>query len=180
MGNTTIQTNLVSPSQVTGLQNLTDNMAEALLTLAKTYIPGITNFYKGVRPISSEDVQIPCLMLQPLNVDARMVTTAKYQKWYFFDFWFGVGDASVEKTTVKVTDVGEAFIKLFSNNALSDQGTAGATNKFKTNGTTWVDSEMTKVDYSVAFRLERPGGQNGPKYVALGNFQLKVQTVLST
>ena len=80
----------------------------------------------------------------------------------------------MDDAVVQATDVAEIFMKLFSNNALNDRGTIGATNKFKTNGSEWVDSEMSRVECSVPFLLGKP---NAPKYVALGNFQLRLQTV---
>lgn len=172
--NTQIQTNLISLGASSGLVNVTDGLTDTLLTLCKTYIPGLPNRYKGLQPIESQGVSIPCVMLQPVSTAPAMNTTAKFQKFYLFDFWFAVGDGTVAATVVRATDAGEIFMKLFSNNALNDRTTATPTNKFKTNGSLWVDSEMTRVEYSVPFIMEKP---NYPKYVALGNFQLKLQTV---
>ena len=172
MGNTSIQTNLVSPGQQAGLQNITDSFLEIFKGLIKAYIPGVPNFYKGLRPFESESVQLPCILVQPVEVIAAMSTTAKYMKWYPFDFWFAVGADSIDDAVVKCSDVGEIFMKLFSNDALNDRATT-ATNKFKTNGVNWVDSEMSKVSFGVPFLFGRP---NGPKYCALGCFQLKLQT----
>ncbi len=172
MGNTSIQTNLVSPGQSTGLQNLTDNLMEIFKGLVQTYIPGIPHFYKGLRPFESESVQLPCVLLQPVEVQAKMSTTAKYEKWYPFDLWFAVGADSVDDAVVKCTDVGEIFAKLFSNNALNDRGVANS-NQFKTYGTNWVDSDMSKISYGIPFLF---GRQGAAKYCALGCFQLKIQT----
>jgi hypothetical protein len=174
MGNTEILTNLVSPSQGSGLQNLTDNIYGLFYTLIQTYIPGIPTIHKGIRPIASENVNIPCVMIQPKNVEAKMVTTVKFQKWYVYEFWFLAGGDTVDDTTQKTTDIGEIFQKLFSNNALNDRTTT-ATNQFKTYTTNWVDSEMSQIEYGIAFLLGRP---NGPKYAALGRFEIKIQTVL--
>ncbi len=171
--NTKIQTNLISRDQVSGLQNTTDYLTEILLGLCKTYVPGLSTLYKGLRPISANDVNVPCVMIQPVGVDARMITTAKFQRLYTFDFWYVVGDSTVENTVIKAGDVAEIFMKLFSNNALNDLE-AAATNKFKTNGTEWVDSEMTRIECSVPFELGRP---TAPRFVALGNFQLRLQRV---
>jgi hypothetical protein len=174
MSNTKIQTTLISRGASSGLVNVTDGLTEILISLVKTYIPGITNTYKGLRPIDAEDVNVPCVMIQPVSIDPKMVTTAKFQKLYLFDFWYVVGAGTVDECVVQATDVAEIFMKLFSNNALNDQGTANNTNKYKTNGSNWIDSEMTRVECSVPFML---GKQNAPKYVALGNFQLRIQTV---
>ena len=192
MGNVAIQTTLVTPGQSAGLQNLTDNYMNVFKGLVQIYIPGLTNFYKGLRPITSESVKLPCLMVQPVEVQAEMRTTAKYHKEYPFDFWFGVGAETVDEAIVRCTDVGEIFQKLFSNNALNDAGTPAQTNQFKTMGsgygqgaygsgpysgvpfgTDWVDSDMSKIVYGVPFKFGRPGEQ---KFCALGCFTLKLET----
>ena len=172
--NTKIQTTLISLGASAGLDNVIDGLTELLLGLCKTYVPGLPNRYKGLRPITAEDVNVPCVMLQFDNVAPSMITTAKYQKLYLFDFWYAVGGSTVDDAIVQATDVAEIFMKLFSNNALNDRGTAGATNKFKTNGSEWVDSEMSRVECAVPILLGKP---NAPKYVSLGNFQLRLQTV---
>ena len=172
--NTKIQTNLITLGAASGLNNRWDEIAELLLDLCKTYVPGLPNRYKGLRPISAEDVNVPCVMVQPETVTLNMNTTAKYHKEYLFDFWYAVGGSTIDDTVIMATDVAEIFMKLFSNNALGDRGTVGATQKFKTNGSEWIDSEMTRVECSVPFLLGKPVG---PKYVSLGNFQLRLQTV---
>jgi hypothetical protein len=172
--NTRIQTTLVSLGQVAGLNNVIDELTETLVGLCKTYIPGIPNVKKGLRPIESEDVPVNTIMIQFLNVAPNMKTTAKYEKFYVFDFWYIIGDDSVDECMVKATDLAEIFMKLFSNNALNDQGQVANTNKYKTNGSQWQDSEMTRVECTVPFVLGRP---NTSKYVSLGNFQLRIQTV---
>ena len=174
MSNTTIQTTLVTPGQSSGLVNITDSFMETFKGLIRLYIPGIpySHIYKGLQPIESESVQLPCVMIQPVEIIPKMSSTAKYEKWYPFDFWFAAGAESVEDCIVKTTDIGEIFTKLFSNNALNDL-TGAATNKFKTNGSDWMDSEMSKVMFGVPFLSGRPAG---PNYCALGIFNLKLQT----
>lgn len=173
MGNTAIQTTLVTLGAGAGLVDDVDGYIETFRTLMQTYVPGLPNFYKGLRPLAAEDIAFPCVMVQPVNLNSDMTTTAKTHTFWLFDFWYVVGDDSVDGCTVKMTNVGMIFRKLFSNNALNDRGTAGATNQFKTYGTNWVDSKMSKIDFGVPIKFDRP---NGNTYVAVGNFQLRLET----
>ena len=179
MGNSNIQTTLVTRGASSGLVNLTNTMTEVILALALQYAPGLTTFYKGLRPLSAESINIPCIMVQPMGVKASMNTTAKFHKYYTFDIWYVVGGESIEEAVEKCTSIAEIFIKLFSNDALNDQGSGHDTNSFKKysnssiDGVNWLDSEMSRVEWSVPFLSGRPGG---PKYVAWGNFQLTTET----
>jgi len=148
--------------------NFTDDKANALVALFKTYIPGLTNVMKFVRPIGDKTLPLDCLMVQPKMADPRMLTTAKYETWYFFDLYYYVGGASIEAVGVKVTAVAETFMKLFSQNALGDGSV-----KFKQYEPYWTNSEMSRFEFSPAFLL----GREGPKYAAVGYCQLKVMTV---
>jgi hypothetical protein len=49
--------------------NYTDQITEAYRGLMQTYVPGLPNFYKGLRPIASEEVLVPCLMVQPVSLE---------------------------------------------------------------------------------------------------------------
>jgi hypothetical protein len=173
MGNTVIQTKLVTLGAGSGLVDDVDGYIEIFRTLITTYVPGLPAFYKGLRPLESEDVNVPCTMIQPLALNSDMTTTAKTHTFWLFDFWYVVGDNTIDATTVKMTNVGMIFRKLFSNNALNDRGTAGATNNFKTYGTNWVDSKMSKIDFGAAIKYGRPDTFT---YVAVGNFQLRLET----
>lgn len=193
MANTKIQTTLISRTATAGLVNITDVQAETILALMKKFAPGMTNFLKGLRPISAEGgAPIPCVMVQPMSIQAVMNTTAKYNKHFPFDIWYVVGASSIEETVELATSAAEIFVKLFSNNALNDQGSGFETNSFKKYSgfglggfgmgpygvgnsaeTNWLDSEMSRVEWSVPFLSGRPGG---PKYIAVGNFQLTTET----
>lgn len=179
MRNVTIQTTLITRGASSGLVNVTDEMTMFLLGLCKQYVPGLTNFYKGLRPVSAEAISIPCAMIQPMAIRPAMSTTAKFHKYRPFDIWYVVGSSTIEKTVEDATSVAEAFTKLFSNNALNDQGTAQETNRFKKYSAggpadlNWLDSEMTTVEWSPAFLSGRP---SGPKYMAVGNFLLTLET----
>jgi hypothetical protein len=153
--------------------NITDDLVTALFGLCETYVPGLPNRYRGLRPIASADetgqaILVPCVMIQPVRQEPSMRTTGKMTKWYVFDFYFVVGQDTVDATVTDAASAAEIFVKLFSNNALGD-----GSNQFMTYPGQWVQSEMSKVEYSVPLVLGRP---NGPKYFALGQFQLKVET----
>ena len=179
MSNVTIQTTLISRGAMSGLVNVTDNMVMFLMGLTKQYIPGLSNLYKGLRPISSEEISIPCAMFQPMSIRADMNTTAKYHKYRPFDVWYVVGGSTIEKVNEDATSVAEAFTKLFSNNAKNDLGSASESNNYKKysaggpSDLNWLDSEMTTVEWSPAFLSGRPGG---PKYIAVGSFLLTLET----
>jgi hypothetical protein len=179
MSNTKIQTILVSRGASAGLINVTDDMTMFLLGLIRQYAPGLSNFYKGLRPISAESISIPCAMVQPMSIAPMMNTTAKFHKKRPFDIWFVVGGTSIEECVENCTSVAEIFTKLFSNNAKNDLGSASESNNYKKysaggpSDLNWLDSEMTTVEWSPAFLSGRPGG---PKYIAVGSFLLTLET----
>ena len=176
MPNTRIQTTLVSPGQSVGVVNDVDVLTEAIMSLFRTYIPGLPPL-KGIRSFAvgtNDSAPIPCVMVQPVELQASMITSARFNKLYPFDIWYSVGAETVEDVAVLVTDAGALFVKLFSNNALNDRTASPPSNKFKANGTTWVDCEMTHISFSPALLS---GRDPGPKYFALGQFQLKIQIV---
>jgi len=177
MGNSRIDTTLASPGQSAGqVINDVDTQVETLIALVQQCIPGLPPL-KGLRSFAIEEqdrAPIPCCMIQPVNVTPSMVTTARFQRWQTFDFWYAVGADTVEDVAVLVTDGGALFQKLFSNNALNDRSSNPPSNKYASNGTSWIFSEMSAVNFSPALLS---GRTPGPKYFALGQFQLRLQTV---
>lgn len=164
---TSIQTTLTVTNEM-------DVKLEAIRTLLKAYVPGLQNIMKGILPLGDESIPLPCIMFQPVSIDSQMITTAKTQIWHRFLFVYYVGGDNAEDVALKATDVAEILKKLFSNNALGD--IAGAnTNRFKNYEPYWIYSEMERIEISPAFKNGRQGGQ--PRYVAIGTFLLKVQTV---
>lgn len=153
--------------------NYTLQIQQQIGALVLKYIPGLGKVYNSVRyvsnPIVKDQAQIPCAMIQPLRDEPSMITTAKYHSFYSYKVFFMLADDDPDNLIVKLTDVGNIFQKLFSNNAL---GTLN--NQFKQYSPYWLDSEMTPMDYSVPIVL---GRSPGPKYYAIGDMNLRMQTV---
>jgi len=188
-----LQTGLLSPDGGP-LLDITDGYATALAEIILEYAPGFGQILKGLRPFSAEDTPIPCVQIQSVESTKKIATNIKYLNHYIFDMWFGVGDSTIDATHAMVTSGAEIFKKLFSNNALNDVNSASKSNAFKVyNGfldgygsggfgaggfggtpeAPWLDSQMTKVLTSIPFLR---GKANGPKYYAVGNFQLTLET----
>ena len=184
MANVAVQTNLVTIGAGAGFNDDMDDYVECFRALVGAYVPGLSNFYKGLRPIESEDVALPCVMVQPLADDTDMTTTAKTHTFWPFDFYYAVGDDTVEACQVKITNCAMIFRKLFSNNALNDR-TAGATNQYKTYqatpfgsytpgaNVTWTNSSMKGGQIGVPILSGRP---DRSKYYAAGYFRLTLET----
>ena len=181
MANTSIQTNLLALGGG-AFNDDQDDYVECFRAIINNYVPGLTNFYKGLRPIVSEDVKIPCVMVQAIHPITKMTTTGKTHTFWPFDFIWVVGDGTIDLCTVKATNGAMIFRKLFSNNALND---GGASTRYKGyNGAAfgnyvapanvnWVDSEMTDgiIGSPLLF-----GQTYGPKYFAAGYFRLTLET----
>jgi len=149
-----------------------DSQIEAVRALIKTYIPGMANVQKGILLPGDELIKPPIIMLQARKPRPRMYTTAKFHTDRSIEFVFWVGNDNPEPATVLATNFGQIFEKLFSNNALADIGSTNS-NKFKQYQPYWINSEMSGMDYSPAFKF----WQEGPKYIVGGGFTLDVQTV---
>jgi hypothetical protein len=177
VGNTIIRTTLVSPAQASGVINEIDDLADALIALIGTYIPGLPPI-KGLKNLAVSDqdrAPIPCVMVQPRGLQTfEMKTSARFERWHKFQLVWVVGDATIEGTTKLCTDGAALFEKLFSNNALSDRGTPAPSNKFVSNGTTWIYSRIPSIDVNPTFLT---GRTDGPKYGAFGELNLLLQTV---
>ena len=185
MGNAQIQTTLVSLGAGSGFNDEQDDYVECFRALVNYYVPGLPNFYKGLRPLSSEDLNIPCAMVQAVSDVSEYTTNAKIHTFWPFDFYYVVADDTVDACSVKVTNCAMIFRKLFSNDALNDFSTSGKTLQYKTyqatpfgsytprSNVTWTNSEMKGGIVGVPFILGRP---SGPKYAAAGYFRLTLET----
>ena len=184
--NTQIQTTLVTLGGSGALNDDQDDYVECFHALVATYIPGLPNFYKGLRPLSSEDLAIPCCMVQAVADQSEFATNARIHTYWPFDFYYVVGDDTIDACSVKVTNCAMIFRKLFSNNALNDfQYNSGKTLQYKTyqatafgsytpsSNVTWTNSEMKGGIVGVPFLLGKP---SGPKYAAAGYFRLTLET----
>src|ERR1051326_4113436 len=131
--------------------NETDVRGRALLSLITQYI-NIKGYY-GFRSEGANPTLIfPCLFVEPRSQTPRMVTTAKYQISIVYAIYWYARESTAEDMISVSSFVGEALIKLFSNNALGDLQSANPpSNRFKQYSGYWLDSEMSEIRWSVNY-----------------------------
>lgn len=166
-----------------------DDKIEAIRAILRTYIPGVSNVLKGIRPPGDEEIPFPCFMVGAGGVRATMRSTAKYDTRWTVDVFWMVGDSNPEAAEQKGTNILMLLRKLFSNNASTITGAgygngpygqdpygdpwpSAAANSFRQYLPYWVDSEQTKNDKSPLFK----SFGDGPKYTVVGHFSLTLQT----
>ena len=164
----------IVPSSSMTVVNETDLRGQAILALIKQYVPGFTGTYYGFRPFGADDLSFPCVMVDVVNQKPKMVSTGKYHLKFTYDIWFFVIDSSPEDVVTLTTSGMEALIKLFSNNALGDLGTANS-RQFKLYPGFWIDSEM--LDAQISRSLLSPLPNKG-KYMRAGWLRFEVQDVV--
>lgn len=164
-------------TRLTGVVDETGVRGQQICDLITLYIPFLAKVYYGHRPIGAEDpqVQFPCAMVENMTASAKMETMGRYRcKWVFNIYFYLMGD-NRDDLLVKQSEVMESLVKLFSNNALNDQG-SGNTNKFKTNPGYWLTSEMTGMTYSSTWLNAR---EERPKYARAGMMVLELDDVVT-
>lgn len=163
--------------QVSGITvtNETRVRGIALRDLIHLYIPGFAGCYWGFRSMGDNDLDYPCICVEPAMVDAKMVTLGKFEIWWTFNLFIFVRDNDPEGVTNLLASAVESLIKLFSNNALGDLSTT-FTNKFKAYSPYWIDSEMSSAEYSRMYVNSTPDSQVAYLRAALMRF--KVQDVV--
>lgn len=153
--------------------NVTDETGvrgQALLDLILDKIAFLKKGYYGHRSIGADDIQFPCVMVEPVNTVAQMYTTAKFDLRWTFHIYFYILEDNPDDLAIKQNEVMEALIKLFSNNALDDIG-SGNTNKYKANPPFWLSSEMRDMQYSSTFTWAR---NDRPKWARAGRMVLEI------
>lgn len=156
--------------------NDVDVRGQAMVALIKQYI-GIQGYY-GFRSIGASEpsITLPCFMVDPKGERDKMVKLGKYRKQWDYSIYFYVSESSPDAIVTLASFVGEALVKLFSNNALGDLNGAN-TAKFKQypnpgGGYYWLNSEMTTLDWSSTFLS---GAQQGQKYMRAGIMRLTIE-----
>jgi hypothetical protein len=164
-------------TSLTGVVNDTDVRGKALLELIKQYIQ-LSGFYYGFRSIGSEDIAMPCVMVEPRTKTTKMDRLGKYRiKITYFIYWF-VTESNPEAIVALCDSLSETLEKLFSNNALNDLGTANSS-KYKqypnpSGGYYWLTSEMSSIRWSGTYIDAVPRG----KYMRAGFMQFDVEDVV--
>ena len=157
---------------VNGITPTTDieTKGQAIITLVKTYIPGLVGRYYGYQNIGRKDISFPAFFVEPMNVDFKMVTTGKYHLFIIYMLeWYIVDNNSSDAVTL-CTYAADALKKLFSNNALGNLN-----NQFKAYDPYWIDSEMMSIE--IGRSLRNPTPQSNDKYLRAGRMRFQVQDV---
>jgi len=152
-----------------------DVKGTAIRDLIKQYIPGIPGVYYGFRNLGANDLDYPCIHIDPMNQKAEMLTLGKYHLFLEYGLFFFVRDNDPESIVTLVTSLAESLKKLFSNNALGDLSTT-RTNKFKSYTGFWINSEMGLLEISRAFVNATADTQ--VRYMRAGLLRLKVEDVV--
>jgi hypothetical protein len=158
--------------------NETKIRGEALRDLIKTHL-GIQGYY-GFRSIGAADppITFPCFMVEPKAQRPSMDRLGKYRKYWDYIIYVYVTENNPDAIISLCSFVGEALVKLLSNNALGDLG-SGNSNKFKTyanpnGGYYWLDSEMTSLEWSANYLNAVPN----IKYMRAGVMRFTIQDVV--
>ena len=153
--------------------NETAIRGQAMLDLITQYITFADSFF-GFHPLGSNpQIRFPVLFVEPKSQYADMdSTTAKFWIKITYAIYWYVRDEKADDCAKLSSFIAEALIKLFSNNALGDIGTANPpSNKFRNyanpgGGLYWLEAVIKSIDWSVnyldpevspALRYERSG-----------------------
>lgn len=135
--------------------DITSNMMVGIETAITSHIPFFIAVYHGHRPISSDDIKFPCVMIEPVRADENLITVGKTEHKAEFTVYFYIVNNSRDGLIKMQSEAMNALLKLFSNNALGDLQTATPTYKYKRWYTTgeqyWIDSEIKSPEYSPTF-----------------------------
>lgn len=161
----TIQTDLV-------VVNETDVRGEALLALIKQHIT-FAGAYYGFKSLGANpEIRFPALFVEPKSQIISQNTTGKYIIRITYAIYWYVIDNKAEDVVRYSSFIGEALIKLFSNNALGDLSTA-FTNKFATYSGYWLYAEPKEINWSVNY-LEADPTSNASRYMRSGRMLLEI------
>lgn len=157
-----------------------DVRGRALLALILANI-SFTGSYYGFRPTGADaTIRYPAIFVEPKSEIARMTGTAKFELKFLYGIYWYVRGNSPEDVVSLSSWIGEALIKLFSNNALGDLGIANPpSNKYRNYANTgggyyWLDSEMIDVRFATAY-LE---GDAGAKYERMGRMMFQAMDLI--
>lgn len=152
--------------------NETDVRGEALLALIRKYITFAGSYY-GFRSLGANpDIRFPALFVEPKAQSVQMNTTGKYVIRITYAIYWYVIDNKAEDVVRYSSFIGEALIKLFSNNALGDLSTA-FTNQFATYSGFWLYAEPKEISWSVNY-LEADPSSNAARYMRSGRMLLEI------
>jgi hypothetical protein len=157
--------------------NETDIRGQALLALIEQHL-NVEGYY-GFRTIGASDIVFPCVMIDPINQKATMKRLGKYDLAITYNIYFYLQDSNPDAIVTQATFIGEALIKLLSNNALGDLQSANPpTNKFKqypnpSGGYYWLNSEMSDLKWSTSYLNATPDNQQAYMRAGLMTFTIE-------
>ena len=169
---TTIQTQLT-------VVNETDIRGQALVALIKSKL-NIQGYY-GFRSLgaATPPLTFPCFMVEPKGQRPTMDRLGKYRKQWDYIIYLYVTENSPEAIIGLCGFVGEALVKLLSNNALGDLNGANSS-KFKqypnpSGGYYWLTSEMSSLEWSANYINATPD----IKYMRAGVLRFMIEDVVT-
>ena len=162
-------------TNLTGVINETDVRGQAMVALIKKYLNVQT--YHGFQPLGDNpQFRYPCIFVEPAPGQVPdLATTGKYKLTINYVIYWFVLDNSAQDIVSLCTSIGENLIKLFSNNALNDLGTANPpSHNFRAYEPYWTDSNMKSVSYVPT--LQNVIEQHSEKYMRRGRMQIEIET----
>ena len=157
-------------------EDITARMMAGIKSAIKSNISYFIEIYEGHRPIGSEDVKFPCIMIEPNRAEEELYSTGKTEHRATFTIYFYIANNSRDGLVAKQSQSMNALLKLFSNNALGDLETATPTHRYKrwyeTGAQYWIDSEIRGPEYSPTFSFFLSDKE---QYCRAGRFVIELQ-----
>lgn len=162
--------------------NETDVRGQALRDLIRTYITLPTTDY-GFRSIGANPgLVFPALFVEPKNQRPELEMTVKYTlRWTYGIYWY-VRENTPKDAVARASFIGEALVKLLSNNALGDLNSGTPTKRFRqypnpAGGYFWLDSEMSEIRWSTNYLNPDPQS-HAARYERAGRLMFQIEDII--
>lgn len=161
-------------SRLVGVINETRVRGEAMAALIEQYLNVKT--YYPFRPIGNDpSIRYPHISVDPRSQEPDLASTGKYHlrldyyiRWYAFD-------NSAEDLADLISSIGENLVKLFSNNALNDLGTASPpSHNFCAYDPFWINVVQFPWQQTPILLNVIPG--HDEKYMRVGRMPIQIET----
>lgn len=162
-------------SNLTGFVDETAVRGEAMRALIKKYL-NVETRYPFVPVGDDPTARFPIVYVQPVGQLPDLATTGKYKLTLSYAIFWYVLDNNASDAMYLATSIMENLIKLFSNNALNDLGTANPpSHNFRAYEPFWTDS-----NWGARLRVRPPfkgamAGHN-EEYMVFGGGVLEIET----
>lgn len=161
-------------SKLTGVVPEIDNRGLAMCALISQYLV-LPVIYGRIAIGTDPKIRFPYMTVESApGEDIEMYTMGKYQLTfsYLID-WFCI-DNSPSDLTMLVNNIGENLSKLFSNNALNDLATVGATHNFDSYEPYWT--EVQKFGFRSTQSFRNPLSVQKESWMRLGRATISVRS----